>query len=533
MAGTSQHSVGPGGGAQGRHAVARDPRGLSPAAVVAALLALMVGLWGMGAAVFHPAPPTDSLEQLLFAQELRLAYAKHPPLPTWLLWAASRIAGPSVGLTFLLGALCASVALLILYLWARAVVGAPRAALATLLGSLVVYYNTMSGYYNHNTVQLPFVIASIALFHRALLRGRLRDWLALGAAAGLALLVKLSVLVIFAAMAAFVLGWRRDVLRTRAPAIAAAAVVALAIAGPPLFALYAGQAEASHYVGEALFSADASLARRATILWNFLASAAGSVAPALLAFAALGRRSGGAPPLAAQPVPLGPFLAVVGFGPLAIIAALALGAGAHLLSPWATPFFSLLTLWLVVASPWRIDAPARLLQRALLVVVTLQALLWATTMLNEGRLPNFARHSPKLALSSPALSTAVANAWRERSAAPLPTVVAASRNGAPLALGFRGRPLVVDGNRSDFDRLITPDARERCGLIVLTGPVDPRDPRPSLPPGVVLDPVDALDVQIAERGETLVVAAPDVRGQLRHWRLAVQWPEPRDGSACR
>ena len=77
-----------------------------PTALVLLLILVQMALWGPVSAHFIAAPQNDSLEQVMQSQELHLAYGKHPPMPTWLLYGANAIAGPSIGLTFVLGVLC-------------------------------------------------------------------------------------------------------------------------------------------------------------------------------------------------------------------------------------------------------------------------------------------------------------------------------------------------------------------------------------------------------------------------------------------
>ncbi len=180
-----------------------------PGALVLLLALVLILFWGVLSAHWHAAPQDDSLEQVLLSQEFALAYGKHPPLPTWLLYAANQLFGASIGATFMLSALCSAATVLLLYAWARPLVGEPRAALAALLASCVEFMNAGTTYFNHNTVQLPFALLSIVLFHRALTRMRLVDWVWFGVGAALAMLAKFSAVVLFAAFAVYLVWSRR------------------------------------------------------------------------------------------------------------------------------------------------------------------------------------------------------------------------------------------------------------------------------------------------------------------------------------
>lgn len=66
-----------------------------PTRLVLLLALVQVVLWGVLSARFIGAPQNDNLEQVLLSQDLRLVYGKHPPMPTWLLYGANAVAGPS------------------------------------------------------------------------------------------------------------------------------------------------------------------------------------------------------------------------------------------------------------------------------------------------------------------------------------------------------------------------------------------------------------------------------------------------------
>jgi 4-amino-4-deoxy-L-arabinose transferase-like glycosyltransferase len=505
-----------------RAALARPDR------LVTLLLVAMFLLWGLAAARWHPLPQTDSLEQLLFAQHWQLAYAKHPPLPTWILLAVGSVVGQSVGLTFVLGASCAIAALAVLYWWARPLVGAPRAALATLLCSLVIYYNGMTSFYNHNTVQLPFTIAAIALFHAALASRRWVHWIGVGLAAGVLLTIKLTALLVFAALGLYVLYLL--VRRVPLPAavwlqMLAAGALAVAVAAAPLWALYGSNAAAGDYVTGSVATA-AGLGRRLKNMAEFTGSVVSCVLLAALVFAALKRRAVPARPLR-EPPPLAPYLVIVGFAPLVLTLLAALLAGAHLLSPWGTTLVSLWTLWLVAASRWRTGATRRMLWRTALVALVLHVVLFMVLVFNHGRLPNLGKRYAHLPLATPALAQAVAQGWRGVSSAPLPPVMANIRTGAPMALGFRGTPLVVDGNRGDFDRVLPPAQRDRCGVIFIIGPVDPAAANaPTLPAaGTAMDPLDrAAWANVAAR-RFVPVTTPNTAGGTFTYLMTYQLPQ--------
>lgn len=489
---------------------------LHPHRVVLVLAALQFLLWGPLAALYDAAPPTDSLEQILFSQDLRLFYVKHPALPTWVLWLANQWRGPSIETTFVLGALCATATLGLLFAWVRPLIGGRRAALVTLLTSTIVFLNVGAIQYNNNTVQLPLAMLSIVLFHRALARGRWADWAQLGAVAALFALAKFSAIVLFASFAVY-LHWTGR-LRERATwrAIGVAALAFAALMSPPLFAARLADANSNHYAWIMMFPPELDRVRRLVSVWNFTASQIAAVTPAVLLFLLLRRRSASAPSVH-DAVPFTSFVTIVGFGPMVLTVVISVIAGARLLSGWGTTFHLLVPLWLVAASGLAIEVSRATLARAFVACAAVHGLLWAAMIGNGGALPNLYQKAARQAPPAPiALADVLHERWSEVARGPLRFVVADIRTGAPLAVVFRGAPRVIDGNRPDFAREFPAETRAACGFVAVTSrpPVtDPRAPN--------YDPLDDALNEAAPL-EPVTLTAPD--GRRREYYVGVRPP---------
>lgn len=493
-----------------------------PTALVLLLIFVQMALWGPVSAHFIAAPQNDSLEQVMLSQELHLAYGKHPPMPTWLLYGASAIAGPSIGLTFVLGVLCSVATLLLLYAWARPQIGAPRAALATLLASCVEFMNAGTTYFNHNTVQLPFALLAIVLFHRALLRMRRVDWALLGVGAGLMMLVKLSAVVLFAAFAAYLLWTRRarDPRTLRGAALAG--FVGAAVLGPFLIAASGEAAPPAGYATQSLFPEGVDHLERLRSVWDFAASHVAKLAPALLIFFWLRRQAPAAPPRVGESLAIAPFLTIVGFGPIVLTLGVAVLADAFLLVGWGTTFHVLFTFWLVAASPWAIDAPRRVVRRAAAACIALQVVLWSVLAANGGTLPSLRRMKSDLADLPPAqLAQSLQQAWSERSTAPLHYVIADVRTGAALAVQFRGEPRVIDANRAGFQATLPPEVRRACGSVVVASRA------PAEPGSRHFGPLDAMFDEATLRS---VVELPAQGASRQKFYVGIRTPAP--GGDC-
>ena len=497
--------------------------GLAGPTLLVCLVALFqLAIWGVLSGSLAIAPPDDSLEQVLLSQELRLAYGKHPPLPTWILFAANRLFGASIGATYVLGALCSVATMLLLYVFARPLIGARRAALAAILLSNVEYLNAGTAYFNHNTVQLPLALLTIVLFHRALTRMRWRDWAMLGLGCGVMLLAKLSAVVLFAAFAVYLLWTRRLGELSIWKGLAIAVLVGIVVISPYFLAVRADPWSPNAYAMKSVFPSDVGRLQCLKTVWGFASSQLAKVAPALLIFAIVRRGARQPAPVPGQAVALGPFLTLVGFGPVVLTVVIAALTGAHLLVGWGTTFHVLLTFWLVAASPLAMEVPPRVLRRAVIASVAVQIVLWALVATHGGRLPNLNPtphrvHPP----TPPQLVEVVRGIWAQHCAAPLRYVVTDGHTGAALAVRYRGQPRVVDAMRPEFAKFFPDDVRDADGaVVVMRGPV----PVPAA--GAVQSPMDAL---IADTAWQTTVELPASDGQRYAYTLGILLPSTGEG----
>lgn len=486
-----------------------------PTLLVLFVALFQIAVWGLLSGAMAIAPPDDSLEQVLLSQELRLEYGKHPPLPTWILFASNHLFGASIGATYVLGALCSVATLLLLYAFARPLVGARRAALAAILLSNVEYLSAGTAYFNHNTVQLPLAMLAIVLFHRALTRMRRLDWALFGLGCGVMMLAKFSAIVLFASFFVYLAWARRLGARPIWEGLALAALVAMIVISPYQLAVRADPWSPNAYAMKAVFPGDVARIECLKTVWGFASSQLAKVAPALLIFAFLRRGAARAPEAPAQAVALGPFLTLVGFGPIVLTVVIAALTGAHLLVGWGTTFHVLLTFWLVAARPLAIEVQAHVLRRAVFASVFVQCVMWALVATHDGRLPNLNPTRHEVAPPTPAqLAEAVRSTWAKHCAAPLRFVVTEGHTGSALAVHYQGQPRVVDATRPEFSKFFPEEARAADGAVVVLrrspdgqGPLEPLVANASWPTTVELVASDG------RRHEFVLGILPPLTGQ--------------------
>jgi len=345
---------------------------MSPGQVVW-ISAGLVALWALWAAYFNTAQFGDNIEQFNWAQSLELGYHKHPPLPSWLLAVTIKLFGPSVYWAYVLATLCLLGTAAFTWLIGRRLVGERVAAAAILLWGLNLCFSQRVQLYNHNTVLVLWIAATIWLAMRATAatRGQALWWSATGLAAALAILSKyqaalpLGGLVLALGLAGHLNrpGQRRGLLLATSVALLACLPHAVWVTQHDFSTL--------RYAAEAIESPGV-LARLDSVA-SFLANQVRFALPALLAIALCwwwGRdKLLSSPPSDAAAAPdLRVWLfGLIWAGVLALVV-MALAGGVNLRNHWGVQVLQFSSLWL--AYEWDRRAPIdlrRLLGAALLV----------------------------------------------------------------------------------------------------------------------------------------------------------------------
>jgi len=156
-----------------------------PQAVFAGFLVVHGLVWTALPSLFCFNLPVDVIEALVYGREWQLGYDKLPPLPWWLIAAAYQLFGTDAAI-YALGQIAVIVAFVAVWLTARPLIGATGALAAILLTDGMHYFNISAAKFNHNVSELPFWALAGFAFYAGLRHGRLRHWMLLGLALGLA-----------------------------------------------------------------------------------------------------------------------------------------------------------------------------------------------------------------------------------------------------------------------------------------------------------------------------------------------------------
>src|SRR6202165_3330263 len=177
---------------------------------VAALIAAMTALRVIYAGVIDLR--TDEAYYWTWSKENVLSFLDHPPMVAWFIRFGTSIFGDTnFGVRFA-GILAMLVTQLLLADMVRRVTHDVRAvAIAVLMPEAALYYGLLMAKVSPDVALIPFAVAMLWALVRLHESGDGRWWLAAGVFAGLALLSKLTAVMLIPAAAAFMLvaDWRR------------------------------------------------------------------------------------------------------------------------------------------------------------------------------------------------------------------------------------------------------------------------------------------------------------------------------------
>ncbi|MGA3141277.1 MAG: glycosyltransferase family 39 protein, partial [Xanthobacteraceae bacterium] len=175
-----------------------------PLTAFCGFLALHALVWTTLPSLLYKNLPLDVIEAMTYGREWQAGYDKLPPLPWFLAEIAYRIFGTDDAL-YALSQAAVVAAFALVWLTARPLVGTAGAFAAVLIIDGMNYFNTSATKFNHNVAELPLWALAGFAFFAALRGGKLRFWILLGLALGLAWWAKYFMVVLAAPLALFLL----------------------------------------------------------------------------------------------------------------------------------------------------------------------------------------------------------------------------------------------------------------------------------------------------------------------------------------
>jgi 4-amino-4-deoxy-L-arabinose transferase-like glycosyltransferase len=354
---------------------------------VAGFVLVWLLLWTVLPLLGGAAIPSDNLEELKWAAHLEWGYAKHPPLPTWIIYAFARVFPATVPMTYALGALQVAMMLYAAWLIGRKLLGPREACVAVLLITCITFYTNRMHFFNHNTALLVATAGAVHCLWNAVQTNRLRWWLGVGACWGIGMLSKYQMVVTIACNLAY-LGTQRpaNVVATMRRLMLAGAV-GIALCVPHLLWVFTHGSPTVHYALKYV-EAEQSLGARLSRMLSFNADQLARLVPALALLFAWRRPPrpesslAGALDYSGRRARVRLFLAIHAWGPLVIMNSLGLLIGLQLGMHWGTAYLWLLPLWYVATPSGQklVQVPASLQLTGTTLIQGLMVLVFLLTV---------------------------------------------------------------------------------------------------------------------------------------------------------
>ena len=324
-----------------------------PRTVFAGFLALHAVVWTALPSLIYFNLPLDVIEAMTYGREWQLGYDKLPPLPWFLAEIAYRVTGTDDSL-YALSQAAVIVAFIAVWMTARPLVGTLGALAAILIIDGLHYLNLSAVKFNHNIVEMPLWALAGFAFHAGLRGGKLRHWMLLGAALGLAWWAKYFVVILATPLALFLLLDPQARRRLASPGPWIAAIVTLVVVAPNLYWLVQHGSQPLGYA-QARAAAPGGALDHLTHPAEFVGGQIFALIPALLIAVPLFWPR---PKVERRERPDAfdhRIVTLLAFGPALTLFAFSLITGRATSAMWGFPLWLFVGLWIVVFAPAALD----------------------------------------------------------------------------------------------------------------------------------------------------------------------------------
>lgn len=393
-----------------------------------------VSLFGIGAVFAWVAWTTfwdaglygDNVEQFIWVHSLEWGYFKHPPMPTWLLGAAIQLVGPHSWLTNALAAICFCVTGCLTWLIARDLLDEKAANTAIVLWTLQQCFSLSAQIYNHNTVLVMFMAATVyAVLQAKAAPKQLAWWLGVGIFAGCAMLSKYQAALPLAFLLGAVCITNTLSIRSLTGRLAIATVGFIIVLSPHLRWAVVNDFPTLRYASAAIESG--GMAQRGAWVLTFFVNQIRMVLPLLLVLALslvaskIGRTTVTPKPDGSQQVPqIRVWLWALVWAPVVVLVAASIITGSQLRNHWGVQLFQFLPIWIA----WRAKGSDVLkLSRLIPIAIAIHAVGFTYYAVKQSD-PNAAQAERRADSAYPArgMAQAALAHWRLQTACPLKIV---------------------------------------------------------------------------------------------------------------
>ena len=426
----------------------------------------------------------DISENIEWGRHFQFGYDKNPYIGAWLTYGAYSLAGQRPEIAYLLSQLFIAAAAWSVFALAGDIFGREegwKRAVPAVLAMLMVPFATIwSGEFNDDVMDYGFWSLLTLFTFRAMRTQQWKWWLLSGLTAGLALMTKYLVLILFPAFLLLLVLTPEGRRSWRNPAFYAAFLPGLLLSLPNVFWLFGNDGVALQYAWDRTHAEEAGLAEHFLQPVDFLLKGFPLILPPLAVYivcfvrrTASGENAGGKF--------AGLFLtAVTGF-PFLFFLIFSAASGAEIGIPWTAPCFVFPFLLMTMFLPPKEGVRREKLFFTLFLILSASYLAHHLNgyLYRRGYIRSSTGYESYPGRASAEDLTA---AWRERYGTPLKFVAGDRTEACNTALFSPDRPEPYFSANPLYSQWIRPDELKQCGaLIVWQGAEQPPSWASSLP----------------------------------------------------
>ncbi|MCD6039167.1 MAG: hypothetical protein K0S27_567 [Gammaproteobacteria bacterium] len=303
--------------------------------------------WTLAPALTRFTLPMDSLEGATWGRQLEWGYDKNPFMNGWLTTLALKIDGHADWGIYLFSQLTVVICFWAVWELGKKILPPMYALFGVLLLEGIQYYNFHAIDFNDNTLELASWALTALFFYRALHSNTLRDWSLTAIFAGLGMMTKYYIALLFLSMAILLLTHPQARTAFKKPGLYLGALIFLIIITPHIFWLFSHDFVTLGYAVNRVTSPPSwynHLFYPAQFAWQQFEV----LVPMLLLLSVL-CLSGKREPKKTLPSFNKAFLFWVGMGPFLLTILLSIITGIKLRAGWGQPLFS---LWGIILIAW-------------------------------------------------------------------------------------------------------------------------------------------------------------------------------------
>lgn len=419
----------------------------------------------------------DIMEIVVWSRNLHFGYDRNPYFGAWLAHFAYNLSGGSIWVFYLLGQVSVLVSLLCVWKLARSFLTPSHAFVAVVLSMGVLFHGVKTLEFNDDVLEIGLWSLTILFFHKALLGGRLRDWLLVGLFSGLSFMTKYYGLALFASMGAVVVFSKEGRAALKDRGIYLCGLLFLAISLPNIIWLCENNFVSIFYSLDRanLSSPDGvPFMRHLTEPFDCLSRALPALLPALIAFALIFHRRSTSVGEPGRFDKL--FVSVICWGPFSLTLLFSILTGGEIKYSWLTPDFLLMGLFLVMF--WRpfVSAPrlALLLSFVVLLALVCGTVFGVQSLVSQ---PCKKKNCPYENFPGKVVADDLSKLWRDTYGTKLKYVVGSREEACNVAVFSSDRPeAFFNASRRSSPWIDADDFRKSGALIVWKGEPDKRPP---------------------------------------------------------